>query len=264
MTKSRRTILLILLFFGGMAINTYAAAESLVVSAAASLKDAFIEAGKKFEKDHPQTKISFNFSSSNQLASQIEQGAPVDIFASADMLHIEKLVKNNLVVEKSTMAQNKLTVIVSKTTKMKIDSLADLSTKGLRLIMASKQIPVAIYTHQFLKKVDQTGTYGVDYSSRVLENTVSEEPDVRMVAMKVALGEGDMGIVYVSDVTRDIKIKVKEIAIADPLNIVAEYGISIIKGTSHPESAREFYNLLLSPEGQEILIKNGFLPVSKK
>jgi molybdate transport system substrate-binding protein len=264
MMKSNRAILLSLLFLGSLAVNSHAAAESLVVSAAASLKDAFVEAGKIFERDHPGTKIAFNFSSSNQLASQIEQGAPVDVFASADISHIRRLAGKNLVAENSVVAQNKLTVIVSKNTAMKIDSLADLSNKGLRLIMASKQIPVAGYARQFLKNVDQTGMYGADYSSRVLGNTVSEEPDVRMVAMKIALGEGDAGIVYVSDITGDVKNKIRTIAIADELNVVAEYGVAIIKSSAHPETARAFYSLLLSPKGQAILVKSGLLSAQTK
>ncbi len=232
----------------------------IVVSAATSLQYSFLEAAKLFERDHPGTRILFNFASSNQLANQIEQGAPVDVFASADMSILNRLADNNMITENSVMAKNKLTVIVSKSSSMEIEGLADLAKKRVRLIIAGSQVPAGRYARQFLHKMDQTGSYGSDYSLRVLDNIVSEEPDLRMIAVKVAFGEGDAGIVYVSDVTRDMENKVRTIAIADPLNVIATYGIAIVKSSAHPEAAKAFYSLWLSPKGQAIFTKNGFQP----
>ena len=264
MNSIRRAILAAsFLVFGCLSFNSQAE-QVLVVSAAASLKDVFNEAGKIFEQENPGTKVAFNFSGSSQLAGQIDQGAPVDVFVSADMSHINRLAGKGLIAESSIVAQNKLAIIVSKVSPEKIETLEDLSKKGLRLIMAAKQVPVAVYALQFLKKVDQAGIYGADFSSKVLRNTISEEPDVRMVAMKVAMGEGDVGIVYVSDVTGDIKNKIKTIAIADQFNVIADYGIAIVKGTSHPAAAKAFYGFIRSARGQALLAKGGLLPAASK
>jgi molybdate transport system substrate-binding protein len=162
------------------------------------------------------------------------------------------------------MAHNKLIVIVSKNSSMKIEGLADLAKKGVRLIIAGSQVPAGRYARQFLQKADQAGSYGTDYGSLVLGNIVSEEPDLRMVAMKVAFGEGDAGIVYISDVKGDVGNKVRTIAIADQMNVVAEYGIAIVKSSAQPETAKAFYSLLLSSKGQAFLTKSGFLPAQTK
>ena len=246
-----------------LAFNSQAE-EQLVVSAASSLKDAFAEIGRAFEQDHPGKKVSFNFAGSNQLANQIEQGAPVDVFASADMACIKRLVNKNLTSEYAVLAKNKMIMIVSKSSKMKIDALPDIADKGVRLIVPVKQVPAAIYARQILTNADQAGMYGADFSSRVMSNAVSEEPDVRMVVMKVAMGEGDAGIVYASDVTGDMRNKLRVIALPGQLNAVAEYGVAIVKNSSHQDTAKAFYNLLLSPKGESILVKSGLLPAQTK
>jgi molybdate transport system substrate-binding protein len=264
MMKSLFVFVMSLFFLGSLAVNSAAAEQTLVVSAASSLQDAFLEAGKIFESDHPGTRIAFNFASSTQLANQIEQGAPVDVFASADMSILNRLAGNNLITENAVLARNKLTVIVSKSSSMKIDGLADLAKKGVRIILAGNQVPAGRYARQFLQKADQAGTFGTDYSSHVLANLVSEEPELRMVAMKVAFGEGDAGIVYVSDITGDVGSKVRTITIEDKLNVIAQYGIAIVKSSTQPDTAKAFYSMLLSPKGQAIVAKYGLLPAQTR
>ena len=253
-----------LLLLGSLTVNSYAGEQVLVVSAAASLQDSFIGVGKLFEHDHPGTKIAFNFASSNQLFSQIEQGAPVDVFASADMSLLKRLEEKSTITENSVLARNKLIVIVSKRSRMKINGLGDLKKNGVRIILAGNQVPAGRYARQILQKADQTGSFGPDYNSLVLQNIVSEEPDLRMVAMKIAFGEADVGIVYVSDARGDVGNKLKTITIADNLNVLMEYGVAIVKSSTHPELAKEFYDLLLSPKGQNIFTKGGFLPAQQK
>ncbi len=262
--RSIRTIVMSLLLLGSMASNSHAEEQVLVVSAATSLQDSFIEAGKLFEHDHPGTRIAFNFASSNQLFSQIEQGAPVDVFASADMSLLKRLEDKSTITESSILARNKLIVIVSNLSRMNINGLGDLKKKGVRIILAGNQVPAGRYARQILQKADQTGSFGPDYNSLVLHNIVSEEPDLRMVAMKIAFGEADAGIVYVSDAGGDVGNKLKTIAIADNLNVLMEYDVAIIKSSAHPAMAKSFYDLLLSPKGQEILIKGGLLPAQTK
>ncbi len=262
--KSMCAMVMSLLLLSSLSVSSYAEEQTLVVSAATSLQDSFIEAGKIFENDHPGTRIAFNFASSNQLANQIEQGAPVDVFASADLTLLKRLADKDLITGNSILTRNKLVVVVSKNSSIQIDGLADLAKKGLRLILAGSQVPAGRYARQFLQKADQARSYGTDYNMHVLGNIVSEEPDLRMVAMKIAFGEGDAGIVYVSDVTRDMENKVRTIAIPDQLNVIAEYGIAIVKSNTHPEAAKAFHSLLLSPKGQAIFSKNGFQPAQTK
>ncbi|HET7831375.1 MAG TPA: molybdate ABC transporter substrate-binding protein [Gallionella sp.] len=252
------------LLLGTFLAMTGRAEEQLVVSAASSLKDAFVEIGKVFEGEHPGKKISFNFAGSNQLANQIEQGAPVDVFASADMAYIQRLANKNLTGDAAVLAKNKMVLIVSKSAKVKIDALPDLANKGVRLIVPAKQVPAAIYARQVLAKAEQSGAYGAGFSSRVLANAVSEEPDVRMAVMKIAMGEGDAGIVYASDVAGDVRSKVRVIALPEQFNAVAEYGAATVRNSAHAETAKAFYAFLQSSRAESILVKSGLLPAQSK
>lgn len=231
----------------------------LTISAAASLKNAVTEVGALFAKHHPHCKLHYNFSNSVQLASQIEHGAPVDVFASADIADVRQLGDKQLIAEQSILARNTLTVIASKSSG-KVRALPDLAAQGVRLVFTAPRVPIARYTRQFLARADKAGAYGPDYAQRVTANVVSEEPDVRMVATKIALGEGDAGIVYISDVTPDLRDKVTVIPIPKDYNVVAEYGIGMVREARHPAAAREFYKLMRSAEGSRILVKHGLLP----
>ena len=232
----------------------------LIISAAASLKDVIQEAGRRFEQHHPHCKLHYNFSNSAQLSSQIEQGAPVDLFASADIADVQRLTDKKLITDQAVLARNTLVVIVSKQAAGRIRSLQDLAGPNVRLVLAAPRVPIARYARQFLSNADRTGTYGPDYSARVLGNVVSEEPDVRMIVTKVALGEGDAGIVYVSDITKDLQDKVSTIEVPKKLNVVANYGIGIVRNSPHPNAARHMYEMLRSKEFAEICIKHRFLP----
>lgn len=232
----------------------------LVISAAASLKDVVQEAGRRFEQHHPNCKVHYNFSNSAQLSSQIEQGAPVDIFASADMADVQRLADKRLIADRAVLARNALAVIVSKQAAGRIRTLQDLAGPNIRLVLAAPRVPIARYARQFLGNADRAGTYGPDYSTRVLKNLVSEEPDVRMIVTKVALGEGDAGIVYISDVTKDVRDKLGTIEIPKKLNVVANYGVGIVRNSPNPNAAVHMYEMLRSKEFAEICIKHRFLP----
>jgi len=232
----------------------------LVISAAASLKDVVQEAGRRFEQHHPHCKVHYNFSNSAQLSSQIEQGAPVDLYASADIADLQRLTDKNLIADQAVLARNTLVVIVSTKAAGRIRSLQDLAGPDVRLVLAAPRVPIARYAKQFLGNADHAGIYGPNYSARVMKNVVSEEPDVRMIATKVALGEGDAGIVYVSDITKDLQGKVSTITVPGNLNVVAKYGIGIVRNSPHPIAARHMYEMLRSKEFAEICIKHRFLP----
>lgn len=239
-------------------------AEAIVVSAASSLKEPITKIAKTFEQENPSIRVSLNFSSSSQLATQIEQGAPVDVFASADTQNVERLETLNLVRKSSIFARNRMAVLVSKQASSRVRKLEDLSGQGIRVVMPSRTVPAARYIEQVLEKADHAGLGAGKFSAKVRANTVSLEPDSRMVAMKIALGEGDAAISYLTDITPDIRGRVNEISLPDSVNVTASYAIAIVgKKGGENVSARKFFDYTLSAAGQKFLTQSGFISGAK-
>ncbi|MGI9862682.1 molybdate ABC transporter substrate-binding protein [Moorella naiadis] len=232
----------------------------LVVFAAASLTDAFSEIGRAFEQAHPGVTVKFNFGGSQQLRTQIEQGMTADIFASADQKYMQELVAKGLVEQPVDFTANTLTIIVPKNNPAGIKSAADLATKG-KLDLAAPDVPIGKYSRQALQKLDSL--YGSGYSQQVEKRVVSEETTVRQVVAKVALGEADAGIVYVTDINSSYRDKLATIPFPQEANVQATYPIAVVKGSKQAALARELVNLITGPGGQKILTKYGFLPVTK-
>ena len=230
------------------------------VFAAASLTDAFNEVGKTFEAANPGAKIAFNYAGSQQLAQQIGQGAPADVFASANAAQMEAAIKTGRVVSGTaqTFARNRLVVITPKTGPNPITQLKDLAKPALKVVLADKAVPVGGYALDFLRKASATPDFGAAYSQTVLANVVSYEQDVKAVLSKVALGEADAGIVYATDVLGDSASKVNRIDIPDALNTVAVYPIAALNDSKNAALAQKFVAFVLAPEGQQILAKYGF------
>lgn len=233
----------------------------LTVFAAASLTDAFKEIGKNFETANPGATVTFNFAGSQQLAQQIGQGAPVDVFASANNAQMNVVIKSGEVVSgtQRTFVRNRLVVIYPKDNPAQIASLKDLGKPGLKLVLAAKAVPVGQYALDFLAKASKLPDYTAAYSSTVLANVVSNEQDVKAVLSKVALGEADAGIVYVTDISQDATEKVGKLDIPDNLNTIATYPIAAIKDSKNAELAKKFVDYVLAREGQAILTKYGFI-----
>jgi molybdate transport system substrate-binding protein len=236
--------------------------QPLVVSAAASLKDSFTEIRQSFEQQHGDIQILFNFASSSQLSNQIEQGAPVDVFAAADVSDVEHLFREGLTIEYRAFAENGVVVIVARDSGDRIADLGDLAKNGVRLVSAQKKVPIARYAREFLERADKSMRFGNDYRDAVLANIVSEESDVRTMVMKVALGEVDGAIVYETDLHTDIAGKLNIIAIPPDLKVTARYGITMIKGGPNVKAARLFYDFVLSSRGAAILSGYGFKPLA--
>lgn len=236
--------------------------QDLTIFAAASLTEAFTEIGEAFKAAHPGTEVTFNFTGSQQLAQQLAQGAPADVFASANQLQMEAVVEAGRVVagNPQVFAHNRLVVIYPKGNPAGLAGLRDLAKPGLKLVLAAKEVPVGGYTIQFLEKASQSSDFGADFMDRVLSNVVSYEENVRAVYNKVALDEADAGIVYATDIPKDNPDAVGKVDIPDKLNVVAEYPIAPVNDSSYPELAGEFVAYLLSPQGQEILAEYGFSP----
>lgn len=233
--------------------------QSLTVFAAASLTEAFTALGKSFESSHPGVKVQFNFAGSQVLATQIEQGAKADVFASADQRWIKYADDKKLLSNAPVMfARNRLVVVLPKLNPGAIDKLQDLARPGVKLILAGRQVPVGAYSREALMRLDSAPGFPKRFDQLVLSNLVSEEENVRAVAAKVQLREADAGIVYQTDVTAKLRPQLKLIEIPDRYNPIAEYPIATVKDGS--PLGGELIALVLSSDGQAVLAKLGFMP----
>jgi molybdate transport system substrate-binding protein len=207
-----------------------------------------------FEKQNPNAKVRFNFAGSQDLRVQIEQGAQADVFASADWKHMNLLATKDMVVEPVVFARNRPVVVVPKDNPAKVHTFADLP-KATHLVVGAAEVPIGAYTEAIFAAAEKL--YGKAFHQHVLAHVRSRELNVRQVLTKVALGEGDAGIVYKTDaLTMPDKVQVIEIPSA--INVVAEYPIAALKAAPHAELARDFVKLVLSKEGEKVLTAAGF------
>jgi molybdate transport system substrate-binding protein len=250
--------LVLILSFPMQSVTSHAQDKTLTVFAASSLTEAFTELGQSYQKQ-TGVKVRFQFAGSQILRTQLENGAPADVLATAE-LSINTMLEQKKILEKNQIfAQNRLVVITPKSGVARVKTLADLVIPNVKLVIAQANVPIGVYTRQVLQKLEATKRYGADFSSRVLKNVVSEESNVRQVALKVRLGEADAGIVYVTDVTPEVRSQLIQIAIPERQNVIAQYPIGVLSNSKNLSSAREFMQYVLSPTGQGILQQWGFL-----
>lgn len=227
--------------------------NELVVFAASSLTNAFMELASEFEIGRPDVEVVLNFASSSQLATQMMEGAQADIFASANQIQMKNVVDAGLIDSFLNFTANQLTLIVPADNPKQINGLADLAKPGLTLILATPSTPIRVYSDQIIRNFA-----GEEFAQSVYGNLVSEESNVRQVVTKIALGEGDVGIVYTSDLTPDIAEHVTSIPIPPENNLIAEYPIGVLTDSDNPVLAQAFIDFILSTRGQEILTNWGF------
>jgi molybdate transport system substrate-binding protein len=229
-------------------------AKEVVVFAAASLREVLQSVALTFEKQHPNLKIHFNFAGSQDLRVQIEQGAKVDVFASADWKHMKLLATAGMVSDPAIFARNVPVIVVPKNTPSKIHSFADLPNAS-HLVVGAPEVPIGAYTEAIFAAAEKF--HGKAFREQLLAHVRSRELNVRQVLTKVAMGEGDAGIVYKTDALTMLD-KVQMVEIPTAINVVAEYPIAVLKAAPHSELAREFVRLVFSPEGQRTLAAAGF------
>ena len=222
------------------------ARTQLTVYAAASLTDVF---PKNDSIDR------YTFAGSNQLAAQIQQGAPADVFASANTALPNQLYAKGLCLKPVVFTRNTLVVVVPRSNPAGIRSVYDLTKRGLKLVVAAPGVPVGSYTLQVLKNMN--------LSARVQNNIVSQETDVREVLSKVALGEADAGFVYSTD-AKTVSTRVKTIKVPAWAQPKVQYGICVVTASAHKADAQAFVKRVLSKSGQAKLLAAGFLPRIKK
>jgi molybdate transport system substrate-binding protein len=236
------------------------AEQKLTVFAAASLTDAFNEIGEKFKQQNAGVTFDFNYAGTQQLRTQLEQGATADVFASANTKEMNGAIQSGLVVSgtQKTLVRNRLAVIVPKDNPGGVKELKDLSKPGLKIVLAAPGVPVGGYTLTALDKMN--ADFGATFSQTVISNVVSQEDNVKQVVAKIQLGEADAGIVYSSDVTPAAAEKVIKLDIPDKYNVLATYPIAVLKAAPHADLAAKFVDFVLSADGQAILAKWGFIP----
>lgn len=230
----------------------------LKVFAASSLTDAFTEIGENFEAANPGVAVTFNFAGSQALRTQIEEGAPADVFASASIKEMEAAVAGKFIAEGTPQIflHNKLVVILPADNPANLENLEDLANAGVKIVLAAEEVPVGNYARQTLDLMN--GSFGTDFKDKVLANVVSNEDNVKQVVSKIQLGEADAGIAYASDIVASPDLIT--IDIPTELNVIAKYLIAPLAASENAESARTFVEYVLSTKGQAVLQKWGFSP----
>ncbi|MGI8687531.1 MAG: molybdate ABC transporter substrate-binding protein [Thermomicrobiales bacterium] len=233
---------------------------TLTVFAAASLTESFTEIKGVFEKANPGVTVQYNFGGSPTLVTQLTQGAPADVFASADQPNMDNAVKGGVIAGTPQLfAKNKLVIIVPKENKAGITTPKDLAKPGVKFDTAQMSVPVGAYTQTALDNFSKLPDYGPDFKAAVNKDTVSQEDNVKAIVQKVQLGEVDAGIVYTTD-AQAAKDKLTIIAIPDAQNVIATYPIALVKNAKQAALGQKFVAYLLSADGQAILQKYGFAP----
>lgn len=235
-----------------------AASGGLTIYAAASLKAALARAKTTYEAANAGTALTISTDASSALETKIEQGAPADVFLSADTTNPQKLVDKGLAAGSLTkFAGNLLTVIAPTANPAGIQSPADLARSGVKVIAAGDRVPITKYATQLVANLAKVSGYPADFAAKYAANVVSKEDNVAALVSKVELGEGDAGIVYVTDAKGSTKVMT--ITVPEAANVPATYGGVVVKDSKNAAAAQAFLTWLAGPDGQAILGSFGFL-----
>jgi molybdate transport system substrate-binding protein len=217
----------------------------VTVFAAASLVESFNEIGQRFEEANPGTEVEFSFGASSGLATQITEGAPADVFASASPATMDRVSATEAAQAPRIFAENQMQIAVPPDNPAGIATLADLARPGVKVALCAPEVPCGTVAREVFRKAGVTVT------------PVTDEQDVKATLTKVQLGEVDAGLVYATDV-KAAGVKVKGIAIPDDVNAVTPYPITTIRGSGNPDLAKAFVDHVLSADGAAVLADAGF------
>lgn len=222
---------------------------TITVSAAASLTEAFTAIGEKFQKQNPKATVTFNFGSSSALVTQVQGGAPADVFASAALTNMDKLVSGGQVTTTPTpFARNQMQIAVKPGNPQKVAAVADLANVGT-IALCGTTVPCGVYAASVLEKANVT----------IPESSITRGADVKAALAAVSQGDAHAAIVYETDV-QAAGTAVTGVDVPAAQNVVAVYPIAPIAATANPKLAKAFIDYVASPAGQKILAKYGFLP----
>ncbi|MBX7435328.1 molybdate ABC transporter substrate-binding protein [Mycobacterium sp. Y57] len=220
--------------------------DHLTVFAAASLTSTFTELGAAFESAHPGTTVTFNFAGSSSLVTQLAEGAPADVFASADTANMSKAADAGLLSgDPVDFASNTLTIVTPPGNPRGITSFADLAAPGIQVVVCAPQVPCG------------AAAAGVEQATGVTLTPVSEESAVTDVLGKITSGQADAGLVYATDAA-GAGDKVTAIAFPESADAVNTYPIAALSESANPAAAQRFIELVTGPQGQQVLTSAGF------
>jgi molybdate transport system substrate-binding protein len=222
------------------------------VLAASSLSEAFGELARVYERSHPGSRVLLELAASPTLAAQVRAGARFDVLATADERTMADVWRAGLVDRPASLATNRLVVIAPADDPGGIRGVEDLARPGVRVILAQRDVPAGAYAREALAAL------GIE--SAVESNVVSNALDVKAVAAAVALGEADAGIVYATDVTRELRDRVRVFPLPERISVRATYPIALATEPEHAVGGRAFLDLARSATGREILAAHGFGP----
>ena len=222
-----------------------AVSGTVTVFAAASLKEAFTTLAKPFETDHPGSSVKLSFGASSDLAEQINQGAPADVFASASPKNMQQVISAGGASTSTTFVKNVMEVAVPPSNPANVASVTDLAKSSVKVALCEPQVPCGTVAAEVFK------------NANITVKPVTLEPDVKSTLSKVELNEVDAGMVYVTDV-RAAGSKVKGVVIPDNINASTEYPIAALTKAPNSSAAQAFVDLVLSPAGQSVLTADGF------
>jgi molybdenum ABC transporter molybdate-binding protein len=232
---------------------------TIIVFAAANTTDPFNDIIATFEHSHPGVKVVPEYAGTQVLATQAEQGAPFDVFISADRAHIDTLVKAGLLSDVALLSEGHEVIVVPKDNPAGITSLRNLAEKNAKLVLGVETVPIGEYTRQILANASKD--YGADFPARVLAHAVSLETNVKQVLEKVALGEADGGVVYFTDVTAAYRDKVTIVPVPQRYEVEAANYIALARGSSTLAPVRELYATAIGSTGRSIFRRHGYDPM---
>ncbi len=255
--RSRRALLAVVSVLCLVALSAGTAGSATLHRQAASSTQITVYAASSLTNVFPaiDPHEHYSFGGSNALANQIQQGAPADVFASANTKLPLQLHQNGECSKPVVFTRNRLVIIVPKANPAGIRNIYGLTKSGVKIVIAAAGVPVGDYTRQVLSNMNLT--------SAVMKNVVSQETDVREVLSKVALGEADAGFVYSTD-AKTVPGKVSVIKVPAWAQPKVQYGICVVSRSTHKAAAHAFIRRVLSRFGQRKLIKFGFLPLPTK
>jgi molybdate transport system substrate-binding protein len=245
----------------GASPSTAPARVELTIFGAASLRGALEAAESAYEAAVPGSSLAVSTDSSTTLATQIEEGAPADVFLSADTMQPARLVEGGFANgDPVPFATNELTIIVPSDQPGDVHAPSDLARPGVRIIAAGDEVPIARYAEQLIDNLAAEPGYPGDFAAAYAANVASREDNVKAIVTKIALGEGDAGIVYATDATASKDVKT--IDIPDAANVPAIYTGVVVERSANLVAARAFLDWFAGPDGQSILAAFGFQPPS--
>jgi len=231
----------------------------LTILGAASLKSVLDAVKTEFEAANSGTTLTISTDSSAALETKIEQGAPADVFLSADTINPQKLIARGLATGPMVVfAGNKLTIVVPKDNPAGVKKPADMARAGVDVIAAGDEVPITKYATQLIHNLAGLPGYPAGFEAAYAANVASREENVGAIVGKIALGQGDAGIVYVTDAAAASDVRTVDVPAS--ANVIATYGGVLVKASKHEAEARAFLAWLAGPSGQAVLARFGFLP----